>query len=446
VCAHAGGRAGHGGSEGQAPPNVPESRAAGRPAGLAWAVLKGGRAISAPKGMSLAMFRSRTLVALATLSLALGIGSSPAQAQGGQGRKVANASKMARAAFESLSDDDVVEVGGKPMTKKQVMAQAKALRDARAPIATEADELENERASFSKKQKAALDTENAAVLVKMGEIRKAGGQQEVRKAGKEAQDSAPAPTTGMTMLVAPAPAPAAATPALSGMLGQLKPGSAVILFGSNFGTLEGEVRMYGTFPNGFIKLSVDSWGNGGIGVFVPADIKGVLDQQVTLKIVTKAGASSNYKTAPFTAARELRKMKMGEFAKRECRDAALSVDACTTTGQTGCSSSVCGDHSVPIFPGAAASTDRWSVTLKNTWTFDHHGYSGGTYFSPGPQEWVNPVVLLETYAMGNEKPKFRNLSTPTAPSFEVEWLAPSLWADTYKLDVYVVGPAGTSHI
>lgn len=48
--------------------------------------------------------------------------------------------------------------------------------------------------------------------------------------------------------------------------------------------------------------------------------------------------------------------------------------------------------------------------------------------------------------MGNEKPKFRNLSTPTAPSFEVEWLAPSLWADTYKLDAYVVGPAGTSHI
>lgn len=392
------------------------------------------------------MFRSRTLVALAALSLAVGLGSTPAQAQGpGQGRKVANASKLARAAFEALSDDDVVEVGGKPMTKKQVMAQAKALREAKAPVASEADELENERAAFAKKQKAALDAENAAVLVKMAEIRKAGGNQGVRRAGKEQQDAAPAPTSGL-MLVASSPAPAAATPALSGMLGQLKPGSAVILFGSNFGTLEGEVRMYGTFPNGFIKLPIDTWGNGGIGVFVPADIKGVLDQQVTIKIVTKAGAYSNYKTAPFTAARELRKMKMADFSKKECRDAALSVDSCTTTGQTGCSSSVCGDHSVPVFPGAAASTDRWSATLKNTWTFDHHSYSGGTYFAPGPQEWVNPVVLIETYAIGNDKPKFRNLSTSATPSFEVEWLAPSLWADTYKLDVYVVGPAGTSHI
>jgi hypothetical protein len=400
------------------------------------------------------MFRFHSVLSVTALALVVGLASSPASADNAapaqaQGRKsVANASKMGRAAFDALSDDDVVEVNGKPLTKKQVMAQAKAIREAKPTAIDDADDLEKERTSFAKKQKAALDAENAAVISKMSELRKAGGnQQDARKAGGVQQMADFGDVDAISLATTtPAPAPATPTPALSGMLGQLKPGSAVILFGSNFGTLEGEVRMYGTFTNGYVKLSVDSWGNGGIGVFVPSDIKGVLDQQVTLKIVTKAGVSSNYKTAPFTAARELRKMKMSDFSTSQCRDAALSVDKCTTAGQTGCSSSVCGDHAVPVFPGGAASTDRWATTLKNTWTFDHHSYSGGTYFSPGPQEWINPIVLIETYAIGNTNPKFRNLSTATTPSFEIEWVAPSLWADTYKLNVYVVGPAGTSHI
>ena len=401
------------------------------------------------------MFRTRTVLSLTALALVIGIGTAPAaqaqsqQAQAAQSRKpVANAEKMNRAAFESLADDDIVEVNGKAMTKKQVVAEAKAIREAKPAALEESEKFENEKASFEKKQKAALDAENAAVVSKMSELRKAGGvgNEYVRKAGGGQQEAVDG-DEAISLQATPTQT-TTATPAISGMLGQLKPGSAVILFGSNFGTLEGEVRMYGTFTNSYVKLVVDSWGNGGIGVFVPSDIKGVLDQQVTIKIVTKAGISSNYKTAPFTAARELRKMTMNDFSKKECRDAALSVDKCTTVGQSGCTSSICGDHLVPIYPGAAVSTDRWAATLKNTWTYDHHGFAGGYYFSPG-YEWVNPVVVLATYAAGKATaaaPKFKNLSTATTPSFEIEWATPSLWADTYKLNVYVVGPAGTAHI
>ena len=229
------------------------------------------------------------------------------------------------------------------------------------------------------------------------------------------------------------------------MLGQIKPGSAVILLGSGFGALEGEVRMYGTFPNGFIKLSVDSWGNGGIGVFIP-QVTGVLDQQITLKVVTKAGAYSNYRTASFTATRELRKVKLGEFATRQCRDAALSFDSCKTVGEGSCSSSVCGEHMVPQFPSVAESTDRFATTLKNGWTYDSHKFSGATAFTPAPQEWLNPIVLAEAYAMGNDKPTLKVLSTGTSPSFEIPWTVPSLWTDRYNLTLFVTGPAGTSHV
>jgi hypothetical protein len=384
------------------------------------------------------MFRSRSLLAVTALSLVVGVAGSasaapPVQQAETEARAsrpaVKNASKLDRSAFESLSDDDVVDVRGKSMTKREVLKQAMALRDAKGDD-SEKETFETERAASAQKQKAALDAENAPVMAKMQDLRKAASELRV--------------TPGLSAKATPS-ASATATPELKGMLGQLKPGSAVILFGTAFGALEGEVRMYGTFPNGFIKLSVDSWGNGGIGVLVPTTVTGVFDQQVTLKIVTKAGASSNYKTAPFTAARELRKMKMSEFSTQQCRDAALSSDKCVTVGQSGCTSSVCGSHAVPVL-GGAASTDRFKATLKNGWTYDHYGFEGGIAFSPGPQEWINPIVLLETYLLGNDKPTVKNLSTAGAPSFEIPWSVPSLWSDTYKLNVYVLGPAGTPHV
>ena len=72
------------------------------------------------------MSRSRSLLSVTALCLVVGLGSSPAAADNAapaqvqaQGRKpVANASKMGRAAFEALSDDDVLEVNGKPHTPK----------------------------------------------------------------------------------------------------------------------------------------------------------------------------------------------------------------------------------------------------------------------------------------------------------------------------------------
>ena len=389
------------------------------------------------------MSRSRSLTALCALSLLVGLStthadaapsSTPAGAVAPVGRRVANARALSRASFEALGDDDVVDVGDKQMSKRALLAHVKALHDASAARGKEADEraIEAARAAHAQKEKAAVEAANAPIVAQMSALRLAPVVAIAPAA------SAPAPA-------APAPAPAAATPKLTGMLGQIKPGSAVILFGSGFGALEGEVRMYGTFPNGFIKLSVDSWGNGGIGVFIP-QVTGVIDQQITLKIVTKAGAYSNYKTAPFTATRELRKVKLGEFTTHQCRDAALSFDACKTIGEGSCSSSVCGEHSVPVFPGKAESTDRFAATLKNGWLYESHTFAGETVFSPGAQEWLNPIVLAETYAIGNDKPTLKVLSTGSSPSFEVPWSAPALWGDRYKLTVLVIGPAGTSHV
>lgn len=139
-------------------------------------------------------------------------------------------------------------------------------------------------------------------------------------------------------------------------------------------------------------------------------------------------------------------MKLGEFATHQCRDAALSLDTCKTTGEGTCSSSVCGEHTTPAFPGGAASTDRFATTLKNGWLYDSHSFTGSVVFSPGPQERLNSVLLAETYALGNDKPTLKVISTGSSPSFEIPWSAPALWSDRYNLTVFVVGPAGTAHV
>lgn len=362
----------------------------------------------------------------------------PAEAR----RPVAGARSMNRAAFEALGDDDLVEVNGKSMSKRMVVSQVASLRANRAAMRS-SDDFDAVRESFTKRENAARDAANAPVLRKLAEMKGATTTAtvapEVFSGGivlKPVTPSAPAP--------APA-SPATTSPQITGMLGQFKPGNAVILFGSGFGNGEGEVRMYGSFPNGYVKLAIDTWGPSGIGVFVP-QITGVLDQQITLKVVTKAGKYSNYRTAPFTATREVRKLKMSDFAKQECRDAAFSTDKCTTVGTTGCSSSVCGEHWVPVFGTAAKSTDRFAVTLKNSWTYESHAFEGLSAFEPPPYEWVNPVILLEQYLLGNEKPTLKLVSGGAAPSFEVPWEAIAFWADRYNFSVYVTGPAGTAHI
>ena len=101
---------------------------------------------------------------------------------------------------------------------------------------------------------------------------------------------------------------------------------------------------------------------------------------------------------------------------------------------------------MPAFGTAAKSTDRFAVTLKNTWTYDSHGFAGQSAFEPPPHEWFNPVLLLEQYLLGNEKPTVKVVSAGSAPSFEVPWQLLAFWADRYQLSVYVTGPAGTAHI
>ncbi|MDF2696633.1 MAG: hypothetical protein K0S65_5016, partial [Labilithrix sp.] len=80
------------------------------------------------------------------------------------------------------------------------------------------------------------------------------------------------------------------------------------------------------------------------------------------------------------------------------------------------------------------------------WSYDSHGFDGQSSFEPPPYEWVNPILLLEQYVLGNEKPTMKLTSTGAAPSFEVPWAATAFWADKYQLSVYVTGPAGTSPI
>lgn len=338
---------------------------------------------------------------------------------------------MDQKAFEALGDDTLVEVSGKPMTKREVMQRVKALRDTAAAQKRAARANDDDpTAALERREKAAVDSANAPIVAQMKTIRPT-----ITVAPSGAAPS-PAPSGS-------AP-PAGSAPALNAMLGQLKPGSAVILGGANFGAAEGEVRMYGTFDGGFVKLSVDSWGPKGIGAFVPA-IKGVLDQEVSIKVVRKDGSASNVRKSNFTAAREVRKLKLSDFGTGSCTNALHSTDSCKTSGQSDCGASVCADHWLGVFGTWAKSTDRYAVTLKNGWTYESHSFKGEAVFEPPPWEWANPILLLEYGLAPNPKPTLNVAAKGSSPLLDVSWHVLYMWANRYDLDVYVTGPAGTAH-
>ncbi|HVN77273.1 MAG TPA: hypothetical protein VMT19_13225 [Thermoanaerobaculaceae bacterium] len=58
-----------------------------------------------------------------------------------------------------------------------------------------------------------------------------------------------------------------------------------------------EVRLYGSFPGGYVKLGVDNWHAGCVTAVVP-DVVGVLEQQASLKVAAPTGLSTAF-PAPF---------------------------------------------------------------------------------------------------------------------------------------------------
>jgi hypothetical protein len=199
---------------------------------------------------------------------------------------------LTKAQFDSLPDTAVLRIRGKTYTKAELRAlEARhvAARGAGLPALRQKAKsgLAAAEAAFQAEEKARLFGLNAGIASRFGSAHR------------------------VTQSVGPGDVARVAgpmTPLITGVEGKAEPGASLYVEGKNFGASgdAGKVELRG-LPGGTRTLAFDPaflfpWAPTGVAVVVP-DVSGVLDQDVSIVVVTKAGTATAPRTIPFHAAR-----------------------------------------------------------------------------------------------------------------------------------------------
>jgi hypothetical protein len=255
-------------------------------------------------------------------------------------------------------------------------------------------------------------------------------------------------TAGDVGTVDPGPAPEKCPkPTIKSLMvgGAVKPGSAIIIGGCGFGAQKGEVRLVGKFEKGYFPLKIDTWGPGGVGVFVPKSITGGPDQDAAVVVITKDGKQSNAdKKVKFIAKRVQQTLTLYD-TKNTCKKSGglygLEFESiCASTGQN-YGGKTCKDTVCVLQKGKNVMNnvlhyggpDEYQLKLKNGWVYEDVKFwsnSGADFALP----YTPPV---------GPKPKVKVIGDGADAKVRVDWEAfrPTGWVE-YKLKIYVTGPAG----
>jgi hypothetical protein len=170
--------------------------------------------------------------------------------------------------------------------------------------------------------------------------------------------------------------------------GTFTPGATVVLHGDCLGTSNGQVRMYGTFPSGFLALAVIDWHADSVVAALPADTRGVIDQPVQIEVRRSDGAVSRQVRASFIARRELVNVPAAYITVTRCEH----QDLCDGTGAFHSATNTVSDY------------DEYHVLVSRNWglhqlffavSYDSVQYAGGFETGP-PQEATFRVKWTST--------------------------------------------------
>jgi hypothetical protein len=206
------------------------------------------------------------------------------------------------------------------------------------------------------------------------------------------------------------------------LLSFIRPGGSVVVFGERFGgpRFPGQLRLKGLrrwdgAPVGDLPLEDLSWDDTVVGGTIPW-VSGVRDQDATLQLVTKAGASNDQKVR-FTAARVPDLLKGNGVIRVFCADGGLCLFG--TPGLI--NPSISARHHGTWTTGAAG-TDVYEGQLRNNWIFKSY-------------DWLDRAGVDGGFAG----------FIPDSPNLyaTVKWFydAGLYSAMHYKLNIYIEGPA-----
>jgi hypothetical protein len=85
---------------------------------------------------------------------------------------------------------------------------------------------------------------------------------------------------------------------------KITPGGYLTIAGFEFGDTMGQVNLIGNFPGGALALRIVDWKDASVYAMLPPGLRGVLDQPVTLQLITAAQKTYRHAGGTFTAARE----------------------------------------------------------------------------------------------------------------------------------------------
>ena len=100
--------------------------------------------------------------------------------------------------------------------------------------------------------------------------------------------------------------------------GSITPGGRVSMRGCDLGSRRGEMRLLGQFPGGMVKLLVEEWTPQLAIASVPAELSGVLDQDVRIQLVPATGSPLKEQPGRFQARRETVELPDALFANVNC--------------------------------------------------------------------------------------------------------------------------------
>lgn len=206
--------------------------------------------------------------------------------------------------------------------------------------------------------------------------------------------------------------------------GQFTPGGLIVVRGCRLNDRPGSVHMMGMFPSGRVALEVVTWTDQAVAAMVPADLQGVLDQEVRFQLVLAQGQRSNERLVAFKARRETVELPARMVSNHIC--AAPQPSRCDNKDPRGVEV-VNGFHQGD---DSQFGRDIWHVSLGSSWALDRIDYD-------------MRVGILET-RVGARQPGVQPL--------EVDWrsvgsgrnIASTAYAAKYEMRLFATGPAGVA--
>jgi hypothetical protein len=204
--------------------------------------------------------------------------------------------------------------------------------------------------------------------------------------------------------------------------GQFTPGGLIAVRGCRLGHRRGAVHMLGNFPGGRVVLGVMEWTDQMVAAEIPADLQGVVDQDVRLLLVLADGQRSNEKPARFQARRETLELPAHMASNINC--AHPQPSSCDITAFDG-AERIFGLH---YGDDSQSGRDVWRLVLGSSWALDRIDYEAR----------VGDVQV----GTGQRQPGVQLLNAEWRSQRAGRSITTSEYHAMYKLRLFVTGPAG----